>query len=159
VNGVHLLDGRKSSRLLKKNRPKDRQAVRSVISSAHGGRGARTQEFSQHDVEPDLVQIPPDSGCGCGSEVVTPLSPAAWSLLFDGVSVSLHPSVGNWNLPCQSHYIIRRNQVLWAKKWSQRQIAAGRARDRARAAAYFKAGATPQATQEKQGKKSRDDEE
>ena len=97
--------------------------------------------------------------CGCGREVVTPLSPAAWSLIFDGASVSLHPSVGNWNLPCQSHYIIRRNQVLWAKKWSQRQIATGRARDRARAAAYFKASATPSGAPAKKPQKTPDDNE
>lgn len=41
--------------------------------------------------------------CGCRSEVVTPLRPDAWTLLFDGMSVSLRPSIGNWSFPCQSH--------------------------------------------------------
>ncbi len=49
--------------------------------------------------------------CGCGREVVTPLSPTDWKLTFDGVSISLHPSIGSWNLPCQSHYWIRHNRV------------------------------------------------
>ena len=51
--------------------------------------------------------------CGCGSEVVTPLSPSDWSLLFDGESISLHPSIGNWNFKCCSHYFIRYNNVIW----------------------------------------------
>lgn len=67
--------------------------------------------------------------CGCGREVVTPLAPSAWHLTFDGTSVTLHPSIGSWGLPCQSHYVIRRNKVLWAPRWSQEQIAAGRARE------------------------------
>ncbi len=65
--------------------------------------------------------------CGCGREVVTPLSPTGWQLTFDGKSVSLDPSVGNWSLPCQSHYFIRKNRVVWAPRWTQRQIARGRA--------------------------------
>lgn len=65
--------------------------------------------------------------CGCGREVVTPLSPTAWQLTFDGTSVSLYPSIGSWSLPCQSHYFITRNRVVWAAKWTQQQIARGRA--------------------------------
>lgn len=42
--------------------------------------------------------------CGCGRKVVTPLSPHDWRLIFDGDTVSLYPSVGNWSFPCQSHY-------------------------------------------------------
>lgn len=53
--------------------------------------------------------------CGCGSEIVTPISRKGWSLTFDGVSVTLHPSVGNWNYPCRSHYWIRLNRIEWAK--------------------------------------------
>lgn len=51
--------------------------------------------------------------CGCGHEVVTPLAPNGWQLIFDGASVSLHPSIGNRALPCRSHYWIERNRVLW----------------------------------------------
>ena len=63
--------------------------------------------------------------CGCGMQVVTPLAPSQWSLTFDGKSISLDPSIGNWNFPCKSHYWIRRNQVEWAKKWTKAEIAAG----------------------------------
>ncbi|MFE2696973.1 DUF6527 family protein [Streptomyces mirabilis] len=65
--------------------------------------------------------------CGCGSTVVTPLSPTDWSLTFDGATVSLSPSVGNWSYPCQSHYWIRRNTVSWASRFTPAQIAATRA--------------------------------
>ncbi|MEU5554075.1 DUF6527 family protein [Micromonospora sp. NPDC047793] len=68
--------------------------------------------------------------CGCGHKVVTPLHPAQWKLTFDGESISLDPSVGNWNLPCSSHYWINRNRVRWAGAWSEDKIAAGRRRDR-----------------------------
>jgi Family of unknown function (DUF6527) len=53
--------------------------------------------------------------CGCGHEVVTPLSrKTGWQLIFDGESISLHPSVGNRALPCRSHYWIEGNTVVWA---------------------------------------------
>lgn len=62
--------------------------------------------------------------CGCGSEVVTPLSPKDWYLVFDGRSVSLYPSIGNWSLACRSHYWIKNSEVVWARKWSDKEIAA-----------------------------------
>lgn len=67
---------------------------------------------------------------GCGLEVVTPLSPTDWELIFDGETVSLYPSVGNWGLPCGSHYWIKRDRVVWAPRWARDQIDRGRARDR-----------------------------
>ena len=67
--------------------------------------------------------------CGCGREVVTPLSPTAWQLTFDGKTVSLYPSIGSWNLPCQSHYFVTKNRVVWARKWTEKQIARGRAQE------------------------------
>lgn len=48
--------------------------------------------------------------CGCGAEVITPLSLAGWSLQYDG-RVSLYPSIGNGALACRSHYVIRTSQV------------------------------------------------
>ena len=42
--------------------------------------------------------------CGCGTEVVTPISPVGWQVKFDGETVSLSPSVGSWSLKCKSHY-------------------------------------------------------
>jgi hypothetical protein len=64
--------------------------------------------------------------CGCGNEVVTPLDPKGWSVTYDGRSVSLSPSIGNWSFPCQSHYWIRRDRVQEARRFSAREIAAVR---------------------------------
>lgn len=75
--------------------------------------------------------------CGCGSEVVTPLSPTDWKLIFDGETVSLSPSIGSWSLPCQSHYWIRQDRAVWAPRWAPRQIQAGRAAERAAKQSYF----------------------
>jgi hypothetical protein len=59
--------------------------------------------------------------CGCGTEVVTNLSPNGWSLIYDGRSVGLYPSIGNWNLKCRSHYWIRNDSVEWAESWEDYQ--------------------------------------
>jgi len=64
--------------------------------------------------------------CGCGRKVVTPLSPNDWSMTFDGRLVSLNPSIGNWSLPCRSHYFIRRGRIQWAGNWTDKQIKQGR---------------------------------
>lgn len=68
--------------------------------------------------------------CGCGEEVITPLTPAGWSLRRQGDKVSLHPSVGNWGMPCQSHYWILNNRVVWSRRYSQVEVDRVRARDR-----------------------------
>ena len=60
--------------------------------------------------------------CGCGEKVFTPLTPIGWKMLFDGETVSINPSVGNWGLPCKSHYWIQNNGVVWSTKWSNQQI-------------------------------------
>ena len=54
--------------------------------------------------------------CGCGEEVVTPLAPTEWQLIFNGETVSLYPSIGNWNYKCRSHYWIRENKAVWIPK-------------------------------------------
>jgi hypothetical protein len=61
--------------------------------------------------------------CGCGSKVTTPLAPDEWRLIFDGKTVTLEPSIGNWSFPCQSHYWIRRNRIAWSGRMSRKQIA------------------------------------
>jgi hypothetical protein len=76
--------------------------------------------------------------CGCGREVITPLSPTDWKLSFDGESVSLYPSVGNWGLPCRSHYWIECDRVRWAPRWSDRQVRNARNRDRKARDEYFR---------------------
>lgn len=75
--------------------------------------------------------------CGCGQEVATPLTPTEWRLTNNSGKVSLWPSVGNWNLPCRSHYIIRDNRVLEAGTWNDTKIKAEQRRDKAAKAEYY----------------------
>jgi hypothetical protein len=75
--------------------------------------------------------------CGCGREVITPLSPTDWKLIFDGRTVTLYPSIGNWDYPCRSHYWIRNSRAEWALPWSQAEIDAGRDADARAKAMYY----------------------
>jgi len=67
--------------------------------------------------------------CGCGVKVITPFSPTDWQMSFDGETVSLKPSIGNWTFRCRSHYWIRSGRIEWAGDMSQEAINAGRKRD------------------------------
>jgi len=68
--------------------------------------------------------------CGCGEEVVTPLNPADWQLHKYRGKVSITPSIGNWNYPCQSHYWIHKNRIEWSTRMSKKQIRYVQARDK-----------------------------
>jgi hypothetical protein len=84
--------------------------------------------------------------CGCGSEVYTRFSPRDWSMTFNGETVSLKPSIGNWSFPCQSHYVLSGGRVNWADRWSRDRIALGRAMDRNRKDRHYRGTAeTPPA--------------
>jgi hypothetical protein len=87
-------------------------------------------------IAPEYKTISHKCCCGCGSEVVTPLDPTQWKLIYDG-RVTLHPSVGSWNLPCRSHYWIKENKVQWAQQWTDAQIAAARTSQRHATEAYY----------------------
>ena len=76
--------------------------------------------------------------CGCGNEVVTPFSPTDWKLTFDGKSVSLSPSIGNWNFECKSHYWIKNNEIKFARKWDAFEIEFSKNSDLKKKRKYFK---------------------
>jgi hypothetical protein len=113
-------------------------------------------EFVDHipaKLKPGIVYISIPFGtamhlccCGCGNEVVTPIQPARWNFTYDGDTISLQPSIGNWALTCQSHYVIRRGDVRWARQWTAEEIAAGRQRDRDAINQYFGRSSRAQAT-------------
>lgn len=75
--------------------------------------------------------------CGCGNKVVTPFSPTDWKLIFDGESISIAPSVGNWSFKCQSHYWIRNGRVDWAEKMSPELIQEVRDADKVAKNRYY----------------------
>lgn len=67
--------------------------------------------------------------CGCGEEVVTPLSPADWRFSRSGNMVSIFPSIGNWSFKCKSHYWIKNNTVYPSVGFSDKEIERVRKRD------------------------------
>lgn len=75
--------------------------------------------------------------CGCGSEVVTPIGPTDWALEVVNGAVTLAPSIGNWSLPCRSHYLVRQGRVVWARDMSRGEIELGRERDQRLRDAHF----------------------
>lgn len=75
--------------------------------------------------------------CGCGNKVITPITPNDWRLIYDGITISLSPSIGNWSFECKSHYWIRRNLIFKAKPWSQEEIDLGRKNDAKKKRAFF----------------------
>lgn len=78
--------------------------------------------------------------CGCGNEVVTPLSPTDWELRFDGKTVSLSPSIGNWSFECKSHYFITRNKIRFARRWEDWEVKEGRKEDMENKKSFLKKG-------------------
>lgn len=80
--------------------------------------------------------------CGCRERVVTPFTPTDWRITFDGESVTLNPSVGNWNQDCRSHYVIERNRVIECGRWSEERIDMERRRDKLAKATYYGRAAT-----------------
>jgi hypothetical protein len=109
----------------------------------------RFVEFIPDLLEPGVLYISLAYGtishsccCGCGQEVVTPLTPTDWKMTYDGETISLWPSVGNWNQPCRSHYVIERGNVIGANSWSDERISAERRRDKAAKAGHYTAKTT-----------------
>jgi hypothetical protein len=75
--------------------------------------------------------------CGCGNKVITPLAPAEWTISEHNGRPTLRPSIGNWQLPCRSHYLITDGYIQWAAQWSDAQILAGRRAEEQRRQAYY----------------------
>ncbi len=75
--------------------------------------------------------------CGCGNKVITPLGPAEWTFTERKGRPTLHPSIGNWQLPCRSHYVIAEGQIRWGDQWSAAQVAAGRRAEEKRRQTYY----------------------
>jgi hypothetical protein len=65
------------------------------------------------------------------------MRPTNWTLFYDGTTVSLDPSIGNWSFACQSHYWIKRNKIRWGYLFSEEKIAEVRAYDSSAKEEYF----------------------
>jgi hypothetical protein len=86
-------------------------------------------DFIPSEIEEDVLYISIEydmakhkCACGCGADIVTTLSPARWKLTYDGETVSLNPSIGNWSHTCKSHYYIINNNVKWASQISEKAM-------------------------------------
>lgn len=104
----------------------------------------RLVEFVPDELEPETVYVSMEHAtvvhnclCGCGGRVMTPLAPTEWRMTYDGETITLAPSIGNWSFACQSHYVIRRNEVIWMTRMSRAKIEAGRERDRRDKEGYY----------------------
>lgn len=75
--------------------------------------------------------------CGCGNEVVTPFSPTDWSLIFNGKTISLNPSIGNWTFECKSHYWIKNSKIEFARTWSEKEIRKVKKKGRKKRNSFF----------------------
>lgn len=64
--------------------------------------------------------------CGCGRLVYTPLGTTEWRFFNNNGKPSLKPSIGNWALPCRSHYWVSKGRVVWAGDWTDEQVRIGR---------------------------------
>lgn len=58
-------------------------------------------------------------------------------MTFDGETISLRPSIGNWTLKCRSHYVVDRGKVIEAGPWSDEQVEAERRRDSTAKARFY----------------------
>ena len=101
-------------------------------------------QFMPKELLPGVLYVAKEYGaaahlcaCGCGSKIRTPLAPTEWQLVETREGPTLWPSVGNWQKPCRSHYVIDRGRIEWHGQWSQSQVAQGRMREQQRREAYF----------------------
>jgi hypothetical protein len=101
-------------------------------------------EFIPNDLEDGMIYITMEYRtavhkciCGCGNKVVTPFSPTDWKLTFDGKTVTLYPSIGNWNFDCKSHYFITNNFIKNVRRWSDNEIETNRNEDARRKKSFF----------------------
>ena len=103
-------------------------------------------QYIPKELKPGVLYVSEEFGtaahlcaCGCGAKVRTPLGPTEWAFEETDTGPTLHPSVGNWQQTCQSHYWIYRGEVRWAAKWTPKQIAASRLGEEQRRRAYYDA--------------------
>src|SRR5882672_11422208 len=101
-------------------------------------------EFMPKELKPGILYVSDKystaahlCACGCGSKIRTPLGPTEWSFEETREGPTLSPSVGNWQKHCQSHYFIRKGEIIWAPKWSPEEILAGRHAEEARRRVYY----------------------
>lgn len=75
--------------------------------------------------------------CGCKNKIITPLDKTEWSFKEIMNKPTLYPSIGNWQLPCKSHYWIIDGIIEWSYPWSEEQIIEGREAEEKKRKAHY----------------------
>ncbi|PKP46477.1 MAG: hypothetical protein CVT95_06915 [Bacteroidetes bacterium HGW-Bacteroidetes-12] len=75
--------------------------------------------------------------CGCKNKIITPIEPTEWSFKEFNNKPTLFPSIGNWQLPCKSHYWITDGKIEWSYQWSEQQIIEGREAEEEKRKTYY----------------------
>ncbi len=75
--------------------------------------------------------------CGCKSKVVTPLGDCEWEFTEKNGKPTLSPSIGNWQIPCRSHYWITNGEIIWSYSWTEEQVEKGRLKEKEIRESYF----------------------
>lgn len=101
-------------------------------------------EYLPKDLEKGILYVSEKFGiaghlcpCGCENKIMTPLDPSEWSFKEINKKPTLYPSIGNWQLPCRSHYWITNGNIEWSYDWSEEEIIAGRNAEERKRKAYY----------------------
>ena len=82
--------------------------------------------------------------CGCANKVITPLGPYEWKFTEKNGKPTLSPSLGNWQIPWQSHYWITNGEIEWSYQWTKEQIEAGYTKEQVQRELYYRQRTVPQ---------------
>lgn len=76
----------------------------------------------EKDMEPGKIYIADEFQvaahfccCGCGERILMSIDPLGWKYTEEEGKPTFSPSIGNFGLPCKSHYFIRKGEVVWLK--------------------------------------------
>jgi len=82
--------------------------------------GLQRVHYMPEQLEPGILYVSDEfdvaihlCACGCGNKVVTPLGPTGWTFTDAPRGPSLSPSIGNYQIPCRTHYWINDGDVEW----------------------------------------------
>ncbi|MCM4156824.1 DUF6527 family protein [Gramella sp. AN32] len=101
-------------------------------------------KYLPKDLEQEILYVSEEFGiaghlcpCGCKNKIMTPLDPSEWSFKEVNNIPTLYPSIGNWQLPCRSHYWITDGNIKWSYDWNENEIIAGREVEAKKREAYY----------------------
>lgn len=101
-------------------------------------------EYLPKELEPGIFYVSKEfkvaghlCPCGCGNKIITPLGRMEWKFSENNGEATLYPSIGNWQLPCRSHYWIRKGKIKWSYSWSDERIEKGRKAEEEKRKQYY----------------------